>query len=290
MKRKRLLHIHTLLADNWGLIAKLISLDPQLECIYTLTASEMESLLKLSPQKAQRLYHYLHSTSSFSIEEELRNQDIFHITIWDKNYPVLLKEITDPPFVLYGKGNATLLNHTHMLAIVGTRQPSTNGINSLHYILRNLLREDWVTVSGLAYGIDINAHITTLEQGRSTIAVLGGGLSHIYPLANYKALQKWNQNLLLLSEYPPSYTPQKWYFPKRNRIISGLSRGVLIVEAQERSGSLITADCALDQNREVFALPGPIHLSSTVGSNRLIQQGAKLVVNSADIVEELTRN
>lgn len=290
MKRKRLLHIHTLLADNWGLIAKLISLDPQLECIYTITASEMESLLKLSPQKAQRIYHYLHSTSSISIEKELRKQEISYITIWDENYPKLLKEITDPPFVLYGKGNAFLLHHTHMLAIVGTRRPSTNGINSLHYILRNLLREDWVIVSGLAYGIDINAHLTTLEQGRSTIAVLGGGLSHIYPLANYKALQKWTQNLLLISEYPPSYVPQKWYFPKRNRIISGLSQGVLIVEAQERSGSLITADCALDQNREVFALPGPIHLSSTVGSNRLIQQGAKLVVNSADIVEELTRN
>ncbi|WP_416826862.1 DNA-processing protein DprA [Ectobacillus polymachus] len=290
MKRKHLLHVHSLLADDWHLIAKLIRMDSQLETMYLLTPSEMISYLQLTPQKADRLYHHLHSTSSSQVEETLQEQNVFYVTIWDDNYPTLLREIPDPPFVLYGKGNQDFLKHTNTLAVVGTRRPSTNGLNSLRAILRSLLREDWLIVSGLAYGIDTVAHMTALEHDRSTIAVLGGGLSHIYPLANYKALQKWGKNLLLLSEYPPSFPPQKWYFPKRNRIISGLSLGVLIVEAQERSGSLITADCALEQNREVFAVPGPIHLSSTVGSNRLIQQGAKLVIHSTDIVEELTRN
>ncbi|MFD3445485.1 DNA-processing protein DprA, partial [Microbacteriaceae bacterium 4G12] len=285
-KRERLLHVHICLADNWRAIDRLLRWDPDLEQIYALSPKDFESLLSISSQKSLQLFQYLHTTSISSITKTLADHHIVWITVWDSDYPSLLKEIADPPFILYGKGNMKLLAQFRKIAVVGTRNPSSYGVKSIQSILVNLLREEWVIVSGMARGIDITAHQVAVQNNRGTIAVLGGGLFHIYPKENYRALQAWEHNLLLLTEYPPHYKPQRWYFPKRNRIISGLSKGVVIVEAKEKSGSLITADCALEQNREVFAVPGPIHLETSIGTNRLIQQGAKLVLRAEDIVEE----
>lgn len=287
MKKQRLLHLHTCLADHWRLIARLLRYDPELQKLYTLSPAEFSALLSLPSNKALQLFTHLHSSSISEILTKLQECGVFFLTVWDEDYPRLLLEIPDPPFVLYGKGNRGLLQHPRKIAVVGTRNPSSYGVRSIQSILVNLLKDDWLVVSGLAYGIDTIAHTAALEQNRGTIAVLGGGFSHIYPKENYRKLQKWNNNVLLLSEYPPFWKPQKWYFPRRNRIVSGLSLGVVVAEAKLRSGSLITADCALEQNREVFAVPGPVHLETAMGTNRLIQQGAKLVTGAADILEEL---
>ncbi|MFX3624640.1 MAG: DNA-processing protein DprA [Ectobacillus sp.] len=290
MKRERLLHLHYALADQWHVMAKLLRLDPELERIYELSPHELEHLLALSSQKSLRLFQHLHSTPASALVNGLETNHIDYLTIWDDLYPKLLREIPDPPFILYCKGKIELLRHPRKIAVVGARKPSSYGITSIQSILANLLRDNWLVVSGLAYGIDTIAHIEALERGRGTIAVLGGGFFHLYPKENYRKLQKWHNSVLLVSEYPPSYKVQKWYFPKRNRIISGLSLGVIVAEARIRSGSLITADCALEQNREVFAIPGPIHLETAVGTNRLIQQGAKLTMHAEDIKGELRIN
>ncbi|EEL04927.1 DNA protecting protein DprA [Bacillus cereus BDRD-ST196] len=157
----------------------------------------------------------------------------------------------------------------------------------MKFILQPLLEKEWLIVSGFARGIDTIAHEVTVRQHCPTIAILGHGLSYMYPKENRGLYDTWKDYILLLTEYPPHYVPKKWYFPKRNRIISGISKGVLVVEAKTRSGSLITADLALEQNREVFALPGPIFIESAAGTNHLIQQGAKLVRNAEDILEEI---
>jgi DNA processing protein len=287
MKKQRLLHLHSFLANNWRIMAKILQWDPELQQLYELSPSELSSLFSLPLQKSLQLFEHLHSASASSILGQLQECDAFFVTIWDEDYPPLLREIPDPPFVLYGKGNRKLLEHPQKIAVVGTRNPSSYGIKSIQSILANLLKSEWLVVSGLAYGIDTIAHMAALTQNRGTIAVLGGGFLYIYPQDNYKKLKNWHNNVLLLSEYPPSWKPQRWYFPKRNRIISGVSLGVIVAEAKEKSGSLITADCALEQNREVFAVPGPIYLDTSAGTNRLIQQGAKLITGAADIIEEL---
>lgn len=189
--------------------------------------------------------------------------------------------------MLYGKGEKGFLNKANKLAVIGTREPTLYGHESLKFILHPLLEREWLIVSGFARGIDTMSHEITVRRHCPTIAILGHGLSYMYPKENRHLYETWNEYILLLTEYPPHYAPKKWYFPKRNRIISGISKGVLVVEAKSRSGTLITADLALEQNREVFALPGPIFIDSASGTNHLIQQGAKLVRNAEDILEEV---
>lgn len=157
----------------------------------------------------------------------------------------------------------------------------------MKFILHPLLEREWLIVSGFAKGIDTMSHEITVRHHCPTIAILGHGLSFMYPKENRPLYEMWKEYILLLTEYPPHYAPKKWYFPKRNRIISGISKGVLVVEAKSRSGTLITADLALEQSREVFALPGPIFIEGASGTNHLIQQGAKLVRNAEDILEEI---
>ncbi len=142
-------------------------------------------------------------------------------------------------------------------------------------------------MSGMAKGIDAYAHWQAIEQRGQTIAILGSGLNYVYPPSHRDLFQKLAAQQLIISEYPPHFPPRKWQFPERNRLISGLSRGVIVVEAKEKSGSLITADQALEQGREVFAVPGPIYSPASQGTNHLIQQGAKLVMSAADVLNEL---
>lgn len=197
-----------------------------------------------------------------------------------------LQEISDPPKLLFAKGDPSILNRP-CIAIVGTRRPSLYGIRSALYFSKKLASIGFTIVSGLARGIDSYAHRGALLGKGMTAAVLGHGLSRVYPPENkilaQMILQKGG---LLLSEYEPSEPPMKHYFPQRNRIISGLSLGVLIVEAAEKSGSLITAQAALDQNREVFVVGSRFDEKSFKGGNLLLQQGAKMVLSVEDILEE----
>lgn len=208
------------------------------------------------------------------------------ISIQDKLYPCLLKTIYCSPITLYIRGDEKILNDP-CLAIVGCRNASNYGKKVAKEFAYNLSKCGFTIVSGLARGIDSCAHIGTIEVKRKTIAVLGNGLDMIYPKENLKLSEKiLEYDGAIISEYPLGTEPKKENFPARNRIISGLSNGVLVIEAKERSGTLITTDYALEQGRDVFVIPGNIDSENSFGTNELIKQGAKLVTNYKEIIEE----
>ncbi|MCD2223635.1 DNA-processing protein DprA [Listeria cossartiae] len=211
--------------------------------------------------------------------------DIIPVWILDDYYPELLREIYEAPPILFCKGNIDLLQK-QAIAIVGTRQMSEYGRKACRQIASELSEHQLVIVSGMAVGIDTTAHKAALQKSGATIAVLGSGVNNIYPLKNQLLANDIARDGLLLSEYLPDEEARRWHFPERNRIISGLSMGTVIIEAAERSGSLITADMALEQNRQVFAVPGNIFIDTWKGTNYLIQEGAKLVMNANNIIEE----
>lgn len=222
-------------------------------------------------------------------DSQLNACERFHIHIisyFDKEYPGNLKEISDPPILLYSRGSV-LPEDVIALGIVGTRMPSDYGRRMAEKFTRELSQRGFTIVSGLARGIDTITHRTCVKFGTRTIAVLGSGLDIIYPMENKNLAEKIVGNGALLSELPCGSQPDAVNFPRRNRIISGLSLGVLVIEAGEKSGALITAISALNQNREVFAVPGNILNVKSVGTNRLIKEGAKLVQSIDDIFEEL---
>jgi DNA processing protein len=218
--------------------------------------------------------------------EKLEHYGIDILTWHDSTYPARLKEIYDYPPVLYIRGS--IINEDEWcLAVVGTRRPTVYGRQVTEEIVTELARSKITIVSGLARGIDSMAHRSALEAGDRSIAVMGGGLDSIYPAENAGLARSINKNGALLSEYHPGTKPRPENFPRRNRIMSGISLGVLVVEAGKTSGALITAHLALEQNREVFAIPGSILSIASIGTNQLIKEGAKLVRDSGDILEEL---
>jgi len=209
------------------------------------------------------------------------------ITFWDDDYPDLLKQIYDPPALLFIKG--TLKKEDKFsVAIVGTRQPSSYGKLVTERLTQELARKGLTIVSGLAYGVDMLAHKFALQSGGRTLAVLGSGVDVIYPSENRGLAKKIESAGVLISEFPMGTDPDRNNFPRRNRIISGLSMGTLVIEAGLKSGALITAAMALDQGREVFAVPGNVDSPKSMGTNELIKQGgAKLVISAEDILEEI---
>jgi DNA processing protein len=214
-------------------------------------------------------------------------QEKYHtIHIDDAIYPKLLKEIANPPTVLYAIGNIDLL-HTPQIAIVGTRKPTINGRETAKQFAAYLAKAGFTITSGLALGIDGASHEGALQVGGNTIAVLGNGLHHSYPKSHRQLQSQIAEHGLLLSEFPPTTEPRAENFPKRNRIISGLSVATLVIEAAVKSGSLITANFACEQGREVFAIPGSIHNPQARGCHALIKNGAKLVETVTDVLEEL---
>ena len=205
---------------------------------------------------------------------------------YNDNYPESLKSIPDLPVVLYIKGE--ILSEDYLgIAIVGTRMPSDYGKIVTEKLTIGLVKKGFTIISGLARGIDTIAHINCLKQGGRTIAVLGSGLDIIYPPENKKLAESIIEKGAVISELPCGSKPDAVNFPKRNRIISGLSLGVLITEAGVKSGALITTNAALEQNREVFSVPGSILSPKSSGTNQLLKEGAKLVQNEEDILEEL---
>ncbi len=209
------------------------------------------------------------------------------VTLTSDEYPPLLRQISDAPLVLYIRGDTALLSR-HAVAIVGTRKPSAYGSSVAHRLASDLAQRGLVIVSGLARGIDSASHRGALEAGGKTVAVLGSGIDVIYPSENRSLVKKIVESGAMISEFPLGTGPAPQNFPIRNRIISGLALGVIIVEAAEYSGSLITARLALEQNREVFGVPGNITSAQSFGPNHLIKQGAKLVDQWIDVVEEFT--
>ncbi len=224
-----------------------------------------------------------------SLEEEMEKLESYGVkvlTFRDPDYPSRLKEIYDYPPIIYVRGSL-LPEDEWCLAVVGTRKATVYGRQAAEEIVADLARNKITIVSGLARGIDSIAHQSALEAGGRTIAVFASGLDIVYPAENAALARNILQQGAIISEFPLGTKPRRENFPLRNRIMSGLSLGVLVVEADETSGALITANRALEQNREVFAVPGSILAPTSRGTNRLIQEGAKLIHDYSDILEEL---
>jgi DNA processing protein len=208
------------------------------------------------------------------------------VAYWDDDYPEALKAIHDPPVLLFVKGNRFSENHP-TIAVVGTRTPSTYGRTMAEKFAVDLVQAGAAVASGMARGVDTGAHRGAIKAGGPTWAVLGCCVDVVYPPENKKLYQDIVESGAVVSEFPMNTPPDPGHFPRRNRIISGLSLGTLVIEAGEKSGALITAYMALEQNREVFALPGNVTSPKSRGTNRLIQEGAKLVTCLEDIASEL---
>lgn len=216
--------------------------------------------------------------------------DIYILSIKDDHYPSLLKEIHTPPQQLYIRGNKELLLHPRLLAVVGSRNTTEYGIRAMKAVLPEVVSAHTPLVSGLALGIDAHAHKLCIEYGQPTIAVLGSGVDDgsIYPRTNFSLAQEiLASGGALVSEYPPNTKPHKAHFPARNRIVAGLCRATLIIQAAQKSGSLITARLAMEANRDVLVIPGPITDPLHAGTNALIRDGATPVVESNDILTVL---
>jgi len=205
----------------------------------------------------------------------------------ESDYPELLKHIGQPPPVIYVRGRRSLLNMTSV-AIVGSRAATSYGRRVSRTIARDLAWSGLCVVSGLALGIDAEAHAGALDGEGATTGVLGCGLDVVYPRGNQRLFERIKEFGLLISEYPLSTPPEGYRFPARNRIIAGLSRAVVVVEASQRSGSLITVQYGLEEGRDIFAVPGQVDSVKSAGTHWLVQQGASLAVSAADIVEQLT--
>lgn len=232
---------------------------------------------------------FLHERKNVEIERIMDDLCEKNIGVILRNHPDFsdnLLQISNVPCMLYYCGDINLLKMTS-LAVVGSRKATSYGTNNARIISYDLARQNLVIVSGLARGIDKAAHEGALEADGKTIAVMGSGLDVIYPSEHQILFEKIARCGLIISEYPLGTPPKRENFPIRNRIISGLSIGVFVVEARGKSGSLITCDLALEQGKEIFALPGPVTSPNSVGTLRLIQNGAKLVIYSQDILEEL---
>ncbi|UCG35358.1 MAG: DNA-processing protein DprA [Candidatus Omnitrophota bacterium] len=257
--------------------------DPDL--IFTASRKELRAIASLYPKDIEEI---VSKRESGALEEELKSierKNIKVIDLFDDDYPELLRQISFPPLVLYVKGKSQVLNKP-LFAMVGTRMPTKYGIAMAQEFSHNLSMLGFVIVSGLARGIDTASHRGAIKKGE-TIAVLGSGLLNIYPRENTNLAEKISEQGAVLSEFPLYASPRRENFPRRNRIVSGLSCGVLIVEAAARSGALITAHLALEQNREVFALAGRVDSPVSKGAHILIKEGAKLVDSIEDILEEL---
>jgi DNA processing protein len=229
------------------------------------------------------------------IRAPLRNDDIRRqvealrttaVTLADDDYPPLLREIPDPPPALFFRGDRALAAKPSV-AVVGSRRASPYALNAAAHLAAQLVSAGVAVVSGLARGVDAAAHQATLDAGGATIAILGTGIDVVYPRSHRRLFRAIEERGLILTEFPPGTPPLPPHFPIRNRVISGISLGTVIVEATSRSGSLITARMAAEQNREVFAVPGSIFSAGSEGTHRLIQYGAKLVHDANDILEEL---
>ena len=213
------------------------------------------------------------------------------ITINDDVYPECLKEISNPPLKLYYKGNLDLLKEERLIAVVGTRNPSSYGKLCCEYMVKKMSRANITIVSGFAKGIDSIAHKTSLLTDGKTIAVIASGLDIVYPASNLSLYREIEEKGLILSEYEAGVKPFKSNFPQRNRIIAGLSRGTIVVESKDRGGSLITADLALEFNRDVYAVPGDVFSEYSKGCNNLIRDArAKSLSNINELLEDYSWN
>lgn len=268
-----------------SVVGKLMEKLNSYEDIFKLDKDQLKFYFKFSDDIINSIYR----SKEIDLEREIKkllDLGIKIISFKDENYPQNLKNISQPPLFLYYMGDLSLAEGK-IIGIVGTRRATVYGKNCCEKIVDDLVGADVVTVSGLAAGIDTICHKRTIEKGGKTIAVVGSGLDVIYPTENRKYWKEIGENHLLISEYPLGTPPNNFNFPRRNRIIAGLSQGVAVIESKEKGGSLITAYLALEEGRDVFAVPGDIYSPASMGTNELIKNSeAKLITSGKDILDE----
>jgi len=284
MENKKFWIIASLLNIKASKFYKIIEKIGDIETLFNLSK---EKLIKngVDEQTVEKIINADKVKWEEEIEYALKN-NIKIITIQDKEYPPLLKEIYDPPYILYVKGK--IENHPFPIAMIGTRTPSFYGIKIAEKFSFSLASLGFTIVSGLAKGIDTICHYGAIKSKGKTIGVLGSGFKNFYPKENIKIVDKILElEGAVITEFPSNTLPEKWNFPIRNRIIAGISKGVIVVEAGQRSGAIITANIALSEGRDVFAIPGQVDNLYSKGTNKLLKDGAILVENIYDILEEL---
>jgi len=285
--RERLILLNLVADVGSTRLRKLLDTFETLERLFKATANEIQQVERIGPVAAERIATGCRNERALAQElARAKARGVTVVTLEDAEYPQQLKTIHDPPLVLYVQGTLTA-EDTVSVAIVGTRRASFYGLRSAEQLGYDLALRGITVVSGLALGVDGAAHRGAVKAKGRTLAILGSGLDHLYPPAHQELAQEIAQHGALISEFPMATTPEPYHFPRRNRIISGLSLGVVVVEAAQRSGALITADFALEQGREVFAVPGPMEAITSQGTHQLLKQGARLVTSVEDILEEL---
>lgn len=245
---------------------------------------------RLQKRSIESINKFKNEYKNYSIYDGIINDNIRVLFFWENEYPPLLKQCDDFPLILFAKGNISCLQN-NAIAIVGTRRITSYGRMVTKKIVENLVDEKYSIVSGFMYGVDLCAHLETIENGGNTIAVLGFGFNHMYPQNHDQYFKKiLENNGCIVTEYLPDVGPIAGNFPSRNRIVAGMSKGVVVIEAAKKSGSHITAECAINEGREVFAVPGPINNPFSEGTKWLINQGATMITSGYDVVEQLRAN
>lgn len=284
---KRLLALHYVFPVPLNRLNRLYEFDPTLEKLHLYRPKELADLLGISLAKAIQMKESLQQNLTTPYDELYERHAITPIPFSHPHYPDQLHVLIDPPAVLYTKGNQQVLTQSLKVAIIGSRKATVYSKQAMSLIVPPLVKHEVVIVSGLAKGADTMAHEAAIEFGDKTIAVLGHGLFHLYPKENRLLAEEMAKNQLLLTEYPPYVKPERWTFPMRNRIISGLSDAVVVTESADKSGTMSTVEHALDHGKDIFTVPGPITSSLSAGPNRLLDEGAKPVWNGFQIVETL---
>lgn len=280
-KRQALIYLNYIRVNNRRILelAEKVDLDKFFEL-------EKEELSFLDKRIFEKIFDPKNLEEFKYYQDKLDTEDFSIVTIFDEDYPENLKNIPDRPALLYYKGKLEE-NDKYSVAFVGARRCTDYGKRACQKLVSEVAEKGITTVSGLAYGIDSICHTTSLRQDKRTIGVIGCGIDVIYPKQNRRLYQEMEEKGLILSEFPLETPPASYNFPQRNRIISGLSLATVVVEAKEKSGTMITTNFALEQGREVFCVPGNINSIYSKGTNKLIQEGSKLVTCAEDIIEEI---
>lgn len=287
---KRLLALHYFFPVPKNRLNVLFEMDPYLENFVAYPVEKLSRILNITAEKARKLQVNFLESSSTPYEQLYEQHAIIPIPFTHSLYPIHLLSLVDPPTILYVKGDLSLLTKKMKVAIIGSRKASIYSEQALSLIVPPLVQKEVVIVSGLAKGADTFAHQAAMLYGGKTIAVLGHGLFHIYPKENTMLKDEIGENHLLMTEYPPYVRPERWTFPMRNRIISGLSDAVVVTESARKSGTMSTVEHALAHGKDIYAVPGAVTSPLSEGPNRLIDEGAQPLWNGFQIVGSLVES
>nr|WP_106784174.1 DNA-processing protein DprA [Lysinibacillus timonensis] len=283
----KLLALHYVYPLKYNTYLKVINSIQTLDNLTIISPTELAQILQISTKKSAKILNTFIKMTQVDLLSAYTAENITPITFDDENYPTELFDLVDPPSVLYVKGDIRLLTKQRKIAIIGSRNATDYSVKALDFIVPPLIEHGFTIVSGLAKGADSLAHKAAIQFGGKTIGVLGNGLFHTYPKENVGLANEMIKNHLLISEYPPYVGPQKWQFPMRNRIISGISIALIVTEASLKSGTLITTDHALEHGKDVFVVPGPIDSETSQGTNQLLRDGAIPIWNGYQILDEM---